>query len=87
MKRYDLLDLLKTLEYKNQLISSVFKENSFLDTEISILWTLIEQRYEIPRTDKSVDNLMKQVYQYEFAKGNITKTQLIARFNNLKKKK
>lgn len=81
MKRYDLLDLLKTLEYKNQLISSVFKENSFLDTEISILWTLIEQRYEIPRTDKSVDNL------YEFAKGNITKAQLIARFNNLKKKK
>lgn len=81
MKRYDLLDLLKTLEYKNQLISSVFKENSFLDTEISILWTLIEQRYEIPRTDKSVNNL------YKFATGNITKAQLIARLNNLKKKK
>ena len=75
---FDIFDLLKSLEERNDEINSVFQnESSFLDKEISMVWSLIEKEMGIKDTDKSSDILC------EFGCGNITKKQAIKMLKKL----
>lgn len=69
----DIFDLLKELEEKAQQIQEVFLCSDFLDTEISIVWDIIDENYGITDTDASAE------LYFKFGEGNLTKKQLISK--------
>ena len=69
MEKYDMFDLLKGLEDKNNKIRGVFDCEDFLDKEISILWAIIEWGYGFNGSDEVAQIL------HEFGNGEITKKQ------------
>ena len=50
MQKYDLFDLLKMLEEKDNDIQTIFNGGGYLDKEISILWSIIETNFGIKKT-------------------------------------
>lgn len=57
----DIFDLLKLLETRKEEVSSVFCDSCFLDEEISAVWNILDEMYEITGmdTDKSSDIYVK----------------------------
>lgn len=69
----DLFDLLKLLETRKEEVSSIFCDTCFLDEEISVLWNILDDIYNITGmdTDKSSDIYVK------FGCGEISKKKAI----------
>jgi len=67
MKKYDIFDLLKGLEEKNNKIRSIFDCEDYLDREISILWEIIEAGYGLNGDGEAPEILHK------FGEGKISK--------------
>ncbi len=68
----DLLDLLRELEEKSELLRDTFDDCMFLDREISTVWDLIDEKYSLPKND---DNLSFIISDY--GTGGISKKKLL----------
>lgn len=73
----DLFDLLKSLEQKQDDINCIFSGDGYLDTEITMIWELIEEKYNIKKGDERTGEIL-----FKFSCGEISKKVAIS---NLKK--
>ncbi len=78
--KYDLFDLLKSIEEKNQEINNIFGGDGYLDKEISILWAIIEYNMNIDIGNEKTGDIL-----CDFACGDITKKQAISKLKKLSK--
>lgn len=85
MKKYDLFDLLKSLENRSETLREIFEDSYFLDHEISMVWGLIEDKYGIKDTPKNLGRSDESMgILNAFGCGDITKEQAIKKLKRIK---